>query len=244
MEYVIFFFVVCAVIALSEARIKALRVNLDAEHRNDIKQREYALYQQIRQKQQSEIRENENEVWQRIHESVSNSHNLALTQQASSLYLQFDAERKRLHAQFDAELTRKLESTRRQTRAVNFGNHAQHAIIPVLGAEKLAMSPKDIRWFGDIADYICFKGLNGGDDNVEIIFVDSKTGSCVDNIISNKHKWNTHKSYNPANRFLNERQKKILNAIQAGRVSYQIWMADEQGSFDIAHYDTATGTCF
>lgn len=139
---------------------------------------------------------------------------------------------KELH---ERDLKEKLEKTRVQTRAVNFGNHAQHTIIPLLAADKAGISNKEIRWFGDSIDFICFKGLEEEDGEVEIIFADSKTSKSVKEVLENKDKWSTHKTYSPY-KFLNKRQKRIVDAIRNNRVNFQLWLADEEGTFDVAEF--------
>lgn len=133
------------------------------------------------------------------------------------------------------ELKDKLEKTRVQTRAVNFGLHAQHTIVPLLAADKAGISNKEIRWFGDSIDFICFKGLDEEDGEVEIVFADAKTSKNVKEILDNKDKWLTHKSFSPS-KFLNKRQKRIVDAIKHNRLSFQLWMADDEGRFDIANF--------
>lgn len=133
------------------------------------------------------------------------------------------------------DLADKLEKTRVQTRAVNFGMHAQHTIVPLLAAEKAGISNKEIRWFGDSIDFICFKGLDEEDGQVDIIFADSKTSKGVKEVLDNRDKWSTHKTYSPG-KFLNKRQKRIVDAIKNNRLSFQLWMADEDGRFDVAEF--------
>jgi predicted Holliday junction resolvase-like endonuclease len=212
----------------------------DVQKRIKAHEEETAL--RLMKKFQQNQTDKEQEIWEKVRRTSAEMHHAALMNQSKELHSTFELEKKMLVEKFNVELSQKLEDSRRQTRAVNFGNHAQHTLTPLLGADKLKMSPKDIRWFGDTVDYICFKGLNDDNDEVEIIFVDSKTGTDVDNIIQNKHKWNDFKSYNPANKFLNKRQLKILSAIKKGNFSFQIWMADEKGNFDIAVYDSLNGS--
>jgi predicted Holliday junction resolvase-like endonuclease len=214
----------------------------DVQKRIKAHEEETAL--RLMKKFQQNQTDKEQEIWEKVRRTSAETHHAALMNQAKDLRAHFESEKREMIEKHSADLAQKLEDSRRQTRAVNFGNQAQHVLTPCLGADRLKMSSKDIRWFGDTVDYICFKGLNEDSEDVEIIFVDSKTGVDVGNIIQNKHKWNSLKSYNPANKFLSKRQLKILTAIKNGKFSFQIWMADEKGNFDIASYDSSSGTVF
>lgn len=168
-------------------------------------------------------------IIERLHE-LSQASAFELSQK---IILEKEKEMKAALLQKDEEMKLKIEVSRKQTRAVNFGNHAQHSIVPILGANSQGMSTKDIRWFGDTVDFICFKGLDENSDNIEIIFVDSKTSKNAKEVMEDESKWATHKSCNPANKFLSHRQKKILYAVKEGRISFQIWMTDDDGNFGI-----------
>ena len=138
-----------------------------------------------------------------------------------------------LRLQHKKELEDKLEKTRVQTRAVNFGMHAQHSIVPLLAAQEAGISNKEIRWLGDTMDFICFKGLDSDDEEVEIIFADAKTSKSVEEVVQNKPKWQKYKTYSPT-KFLNDKQKRIIEAIKKGNINFQIWMADPKGNFYLA----------
>jgi predicted Holliday junction resolvase-like endonuclease len=139
-----------------------------------------------------------------------------------------------LGKKYSEQLKAKLEVTRTQTRAVNFGLHAQHTIIPLLAAEQAGISNKEIRWFGDSVDFICFKGLEG-DGEVEVIFADAKTSKGVKDVLDNKANWSSHKGNSPY-KFLNNNQKRIVDAINNNRFKFQLWMADEDGRFEVADF--------
>ena len=151
--------------------------------------------------------------------------------------IKFKIREDELTKSFESELEIKLEKSRKQTRKVNFGNHAQRSILPLMAADLDGISNREIRWFGDTTDFVCFKGLDTPGADVEIVFADAKTSNKVGQLLENKDKWNKFKSYDPASCFLNERQLRVLSAVQDGRVSFQLWMGDEDGSFGIAKYD-------
>ena len=65
-----------------------------------------------------------------------------------------------------------------------------------------------------------------------MIFADAKSSNKVSAILQNKHKWNSRKKYNPATALLSDKQQSIVRAIQEGRVSFEIWMTNEEGDFE------------
>ena len=137
--------------------------------------------------------------------------------------IEFDEELEEINSRF----LKKLETTRRQTRAVNFG-FASERLAP-LRAEHINI--KDIRYFGETADFIVFQGLEEGVVE-QVIFADAKSSNKVSAILQNKHKWNSRKKYNPATALLSDKQQSIVRAIQEGRVSFEIWMTNEEGDFE------------
>lgn len=143
----------------------------------------------------------------------------------------------KLHSQFAEELATKLEVTRRQTRAVNFGNHAQHSVLPLMAAHEAGIDPKDIHWLGNTVDFLCFQGLDGDDcGQVSIVLADAKTVKDVTHFTNNEDKLLTQKQFNPAKSLLNKRQQRVMAAVTAGRISFQVWLTDTSGTFACINY--------
>lgn len=99
------------------------------------------------------------------------------------------------------------ESAARQ-RAVLKGKIAEQVISLFPG---FPYNPADARFIGDPIDYVIFSGSStvssGKDNEIEVIFADVKTG----------------------NSQLSKRQRCIRDAIQAGRVRWEVLRVDEQG---------------
>lgn len=97
------------------------------------------------------------------------------------------------------------ESAVKNTRAVLHGKSVEH-LAPVL---LQPFDQRDIKWSGDPIDYIVFHKANiirdGKEDDIEIILVDIKTGQSS----------------------LNKVQRKIRDAVVAGRVSFLTFNPDE-----------------
>lgn len=131
-------------------------------------------------------------------------------------------------------------SSRRQTKAVRFGNAAQHSLLPIMAAQEEGIDPRDIRWLGGTFDFVVFKNLHRSPDQpVEIIFADAKTSVRVSELIENKDKANKYKKYDPAHAFFSEDQVRIAQAIERGDISYQLWMADsETEQFEVKTYSS------
>ena len=191
----------------------------------------YVAYKYVKQTVKQETDNNERDFYLNKMEALNREHVLRIQDIREEYSLKID----QLNQIHKKELIDKLEKTRVQTRAVNFGMHAQHTIVPLLAAEKAGSSNNEIRWFGDSIDFICFKGLDEEDGQVDIIFADSKTSKGVKEVLDNRDKWSTHKTYSPG-KFLNKRQKRIVDAIKNNRLSFQLWMADEDGRFDVAEF--------
>lgn len=104
------------------------------------------------------------------------------------------------------EIKKAREDTIKRSRSVLRGQASEHLAPFVIKGT----NPKDYRFMGNPVDYICFDGLSDvldkTSDKIEIVrFVDIKTGK------SN----------------LNKSQRRIRDAIQDGRVSFEIVNLDE-----------------
>jgi len=72
---------------------------------------------------------------------------------------------------------------------------------PLLLSQKYKANPKDFRHLGTPVDYIVFKGLSDEDSEVEVIFIEIKTGK---------------------NSNLPTREKKVKEAIMKNKVRYEV----------------------
>ena len=138
-----------------------------------------------------------------------------------------------LKAEHKVTLAKKLELTRQQTRAVNFGFTSER-LTPLLASNH---NIKDIRYFGETMDFIVVDGMEEDKDEFTLILADAKSSVKVADILANKDKWETHKTMNPITALLTgangKRQQKIVKAIQEGRVKFAVWMSDTDGNFDV-----------
>jgi hypothetical protein len=75
-------------------------------------------------------------------------------------------------------------------------------IVPYLPGFDL--NPKDIRFLGTPIDLIAFKGLNDSMEEIEIVFIEVKTGGSV----------------------LSAREKAVKKAVEAKRVSWRVFNPD------------------
>lgn len=96
----------------------------------------------------------------------------------------------------------RLDAIQRSS-AVTRGKVTEH-IVPYLPGFDL--DPKDIRFLGTPIDLIAFKGLNGTGEEVEIVFIEVKTGRSV----------------------LSAREKAVKKAVEEKRVSWRVFNADEK----------------
>lgn len=131
-------------------------------------------------------------------------------------------------------------SSRRQTKAVRFGNAAQHSLLPLLAAQEEGIDPRDIRWLGGVFDFVVFKNLHRSEDvPVEIIFADAKTSVRISSIINSNDKVGKYKKYDPAYTFFNVDQTRVAQAVERGDISYQLWMADSNTQeFQVRSYSS------
>ena len=72
---------------------------------------------------------------------------------------------------------------------------------PLLLAEKYQVNPKDFRHLGSPVDYIAFKGLSEDNVDLEVIFIEVKSGKSSS---------------------LTERERKVRDAIRNGKVRYEV----------------------
>jgi predicted Holliday junction resolvase-like endonuclease len=77
-------------------------------------------------------------------------------------------------------------------------------VVPYLPG--LDIDPKDIRFLGTPIDLIVFKGLNGSGEEVEIVFIEVKTGRSV----------------------LSPREKAVKKTVEEKRVSWRVFNPDEK----------------
>ena len=113
----------------------------------------------------------------------------------------------RLKQEHEQEI--RLDAIQRSS-AVTRGKVTEH-IVPYLPGFDL--NPKDIRFLGTPIDLIAFKGLNDSMEEIEIVFIEVKTGGSV----------------------LSAREKAVKKAVEAKRVSWRVFNPDVE--FD--HISTA-----
>ena len=85
--------------------------------------------------------------------------------------------------------------------AITKGKVTEH-IVPYLPGFDL--DPKDIRFLGTPIDLIAFKGLNASVEEVEIVFIEVKTGGSV----------------------LSAREKAVKKAVEEKKVSWRVFNPD------------------
>ena len=103
----------------------------------------------------------------------------------------------------------RLDAIRRSS-AVTRGKVTEH-IVPYLPGFDL--DPKDIRFLGTPIDLIAFKGLNDSLEDIEIVFIEVKTGGSV----------------------LSAREKAVKKAVEQKKVSWRVFNPD----VDVAHQKTS-----
>lgn len=128
-----------------------------------------------------------------------------------------DKERQALEAQFkqwaDADARMQFEHWKQESEqeirsdavqrslAVTKGKVTEH-IVPYLPG--FDFDPKDVRFLGTPIDLIAFKGLNASDEEVEIVFIEVKTGRSV----------------------LSAREKAVKKAVEEKKVSWRVFNPD------------------
>ncbi len=94
----------------------------------------------------------------------------------------------------------RLDAVQRSS-AITRGKVTEH-IVPYLPGFDL--DPKDIRFLGTPIDLIAFKGLNASVEDIEIVFIEVKTGRSV----------------------LSAREKAVKKAVEEKRVSWRVFNPD------------------
>lgn len=126
--------------------------------------------------------------------SNSNKENIKLKQSIAALQATIDSTVKQAVAQARAD------STKRQ-RSILKGQ-AMEQLAPFIHPDHQV---KDYKFLGDPIDYIVYKGMSEKEEEIEIIFLDVKTGTAR----------------------LTKIQKKIREAVEAGRVSFETFRPDK-----------------
>lgn len=166
------------------------------------------------------------ETTQKI-ENLVNLNSSNLLRQASVMREERDNAIRDLSQKHKKAIEEARVSSRRQTKAVRFGNAAQHSLLPLLAAQEEGIDPRDIRWLGGVFDFVVFKNLHRSEDvPVEIIFADAKTSVRISSIINSNDKVGKYKKYDPAYTFFSTDQTRVAQAIERGDISYHLWMAD------------------
>lgn len=193
------------------------------------------------------------EVLQARAELIAHEKLETVKQRLSYNELQHERAINRLKAEHQVTLEREIAETKkrskRQSYASNFGNDMQH-FLPFMIADKYDMNLKDIQFVGGTADAIMFDGLNDDEvDDVTIRIIDFKTSNEMGRCINGKSKAARGMvTYDPFHKFVkSKRQRKILEAVAAGRVTFEVWGMDsithefdrfEQGTPTLFHYNS------
>jgi predicted Holliday junction resolvase-like endonuclease len=98
----------------------------------------------------------------------------------------------------------RLDAIQRSS-AITRGKVTEH-IVPYLPGFDL--DPKDIRFLGTPIDLIAFKGLNASVEEIEIVFIEVKTGGSV----------------------LSARERAVMKAVEQKRVSWRVFNPDVEVS--------------
>src|SRR4051794_11993901 len=120
------------------------------------------------------------------------------------------------HPYMKSDLEDARKDTLTKSRSITLGK-TQEQVAPLFPEFLSQFNPNDARFLGSPLDFVVFDGLCDGDDVAvrQIVFVEVKTGK--------------------AN--LSRRERRVRDAIQAGRVSYQ--MLRLPGTVEIADGDGA-----
>ena len=111
------------------------------------------------------------------------------------------------HKYTDADLRRAREDSVSRSRSVVSGKVQEH-LAPLFPAFISQFNPRDAIFLGTPLDFVVFDGLNDGDDTEvrRVVFVEVKTGKAS----------------------LIKRERRVRDAIQAGRVEYQLLRLPKQ----------------
>jgi predicted Holliday junction resolvase-like endonuclease len=107
-----------------------------------------------------------------------------------------------LSRRYDADIRKARSQSVKQSRAIQLGGIAEQ-MAPLLPG--FPFDPKDCRWAGQPIDMIVFDGLEAGGD-VSIVLLEVKTGTGS----------------------LNGNQRRVRDAVDAGRVEFRVFRPDRQ----------------
>lgn len=126
----------------------------------------------------------------------------AMERMASEAQHQIEAHRARLELQFAERRRAENAASNQRSRGALVAKITEH-MTPYLAG--FPFNPKDARHFGEVFDFLVFDGLEDGGP-VTIVFLEIKTSTS-----------------GRTRRVTNPRERKLRDAIQAGRVRYQMW---------------------
>jgi predicted Holliday junction resolvase-like endonuclease len=111
------------------------------------------------------------------------------------------------HKYTEADLKVAREDSVSRSRSVVSGRVQEH-LAPLFPEFISQFNPRDAIFLGTPLDFVVFDGLNDGDDTEvrRVVFVEVKTGKAS----------------------LNKRERRVRDAIQAGRVEYQLLRLPKQ----------------
>lgn len=123
----------------------------------------------------------------------------AIQKKEAELYAAFQKKEADLHAEFQRKEEQIRNEAVKQSGAVQRGQVMELAFPFLMG-----LDPEDVRYLGSPVDWIVFRGLRDTEEEaVEILLVEAKTGKSG----------------------LNERQRRLRQAVQEGRVRVAWWTA-------------------
>jgi predicted Holliday junction resolvase-like endonuclease len=175
-------------------------------------------------------------------EEIHLRHSQEMIKKLSELRMKMDQSIRDLSESHKKALEEARVSSRRQTKAVRFGNAAQHSLLPLMAAQEEGIDPRDIRWLGGVFDFVVFKNLHKSENvPVEIIFADAKTSVRISKIINSNDVVGKYKKNDPAYTFFSTDQKRVAKAIERNKISYQLWMADSNTEeFQVRTYSSSS----
>ncbi len=205
--FAIFLMLIAFLLALiAAAYLYARYHHLRGEVERRAQDRAQTLFQQWRAQHEAEIERN---IWEKAQAEIQ--------KKEAELYAAFQKKEAELHAEFQrkeaelhAELQKKEEQIRneavKQSGAVQRGQVMELALPFLMGLE-----PEDVRYLGSPVDWIVFRGLRDTEEEaVKIVLVEAKTGKSG----------------------LNERQRRLRQAVQEGRVQVAWWTARLEREID------------
>ncbi len=205
--FAIFLVLIAFVLALATAAYFYARYHhLRGEVERRAQDRAQTLFEQWKAQHNAEI---ERSMWEKAQAEIQKKEaelHAAFQKKEAELYAEFQRKEAELHA----ELQKKEEQIRneavKQSGAVQRGQVMEHAFPFLMGLE-----PEDVRYLGSPVDWIVFRGLRDpGGEAVEILLVEAKTGRSG----------------------LNDRQRRLRQAVQEGRVQVRWWTARLEREID------------